>query len=242
MKTGRRLAGFTLIEMVVVMAIITILASILVPMVFRAKQDGKRARAVVEISTISIALDTFQQDWGVYPPHRQEDLGDFTRTISTTTGMCEPPAAEVFVTIVGAKQDDDTKKSLVDTNRILVRFLSTEVKNGPYLKISANDLEKDGDFQHPQGSFVLDCREGTSSSTGVPAYKFIDPWGNPYIYRNNFNAFTPDSFNDYVPHNRKGFDIYSCGMDGKTAIDEGIADRAEDGQGEDDINNWGVAH
>ena len=54
--------GFTLIEVIVVAAIIAILAGILVPMIFNQIDEAKKTRAQADCKTISTAILMFRKD------------------------------------------------------------------------------------------------------------------------------------------------------------------------------------
>ena len=60
-------AGFTLIEILVVMAIIAMLAVMVAPNIFNQQAGAMRDVALSEISTLSAALDTYRLDVGEYP-------------------------------------------------------------------------------------------------------------------------------------------------------------------------------
>lgn len=60
-------AGFTLIEILVVMAIIAMLAVMVAPNIFNQQAGAMRDVALSEISTLSAALDTYRLDVGQYP-------------------------------------------------------------------------------------------------------------------------------------------------------------------------------
>ena len=61
------LLGFTLIEMVIVVAIVALLPGILVPVAFNQVDDAEKARAMADVRQISAALMLFRQDTGVWP-------------------------------------------------------------------------------------------------------------------------------------------------------------------------------
>lgn len=73
MSSGTRAAtkwqrrGFSLLELIVVIAIIATLASLVAPSVFRNAGDAKVAAARSQISSIALALDTYRIDTGDYP-------------------------------------------------------------------------------------------------------------------------------------------------------------------------------
>src|SRR5688572_17396671 len=63
--------AFTLIEMLVVIAIIGILASMLLPAVARAKQAGHKIKCVSQLKQLAYALQMYADEHdGEYPPRR----------------------------------------------------------------------------------------------------------------------------------------------------------------------------
>ena len=63
----RSSAGFTLIEMMVVLVIIGLLMGIVGPRVIRQSEVAKVKAARIQIETLGTALDTFRLDVGRYP-------------------------------------------------------------------------------------------------------------------------------------------------------------------------------
>ena len=66
-----RVAGFTLIEILVVIAVIAILASIVTPLVFRNVGDAKTSAARAQIEIFGLALDGYRLDNDYYPATAQ---------------------------------------------------------------------------------------------------------------------------------------------------------------------------
>ena len=64
---ARQSKGFTLIEILVVMAIIAMLAVMVAPNLFRQQAGAMRDVALTEISTLEAALDIYRLDVGEYP-------------------------------------------------------------------------------------------------------------------------------------------------------------------------------
>jgi general secretion pathway protein G len=67
----RRTAAFTLIEILVVITVIAILASLVTPMVFRNVGDAKVSATRAQIEILGLALDTYRLDNDYYPSTAQ---------------------------------------------------------------------------------------------------------------------------------------------------------------------------
>ena len=64
-------AGFTFIEIMVVVAILAILAALVVPRIMGRTDDAKRTAAKVQIRSIEGALQLYKLDNGIYPTTEQ---------------------------------------------------------------------------------------------------------------------------------------------------------------------------
>lgn len=62
---GRR--GFTLVELLIVVGIIVLLATILLPMVIRVQLQARRTAMAADLQVISQALEAYRSDFGDYP-------------------------------------------------------------------------------------------------------------------------------------------------------------------------------
>src|SRR3954469_24445240 len=67
----RRTAGFTLIEILVVIVVIAILATLVAPNVFQHVATAKTSTAKSQIEMLSTALDAYRLDNGQYPTTQQ---------------------------------------------------------------------------------------------------------------------------------------------------------------------------
>ena len=59
--------GFTLIELMIVIAIIIILAAIAIPNYLRMTERARRARVAGDFASIATSLEAYSVDWGKYP-------------------------------------------------------------------------------------------------------------------------------------------------------------------------------
>ena len=71
-------SGFTLLELLIVVAIIGILAVIAIPNMMQARIRSKISKAKQELNTISVALELYQVDCNDYPPNTHTDFNDST--------------------------------------------------------------------------------------------------------------------------------------------------------------------
>ena len=65
------LLGLTLVELVVVMVILALLASVLTTVVVKRIEEGRRTKALMDIKTMEEALDLYKVDTGYYPTTEQ---------------------------------------------------------------------------------------------------------------------------------------------------------------------------
>lgn len=59
--------GFTLLDLLVAIAIILILLAIAIPSYFRMMDKARRSAVVAEFTNLATVLETFNTDWGHYP-------------------------------------------------------------------------------------------------------------------------------------------------------------------------------
>src|SRR5262245_32017177 len=69
-------SAFTLIELLVVVAIIAILASLLLPVLSRAKERGRRAKCMSNLRQIGVGLKMYASDHERYPYFTIESTPD----------------------------------------------------------------------------------------------------------------------------------------------------------------------
>ena len=66
----RRFGAFTLIELLIVVAIISILTAIAIPNFMEAQTRAKVAKALADMNTLATGIESYAVDHSVYPPSR----------------------------------------------------------------------------------------------------------------------------------------------------------------------------
>ncbi|MCG7543706.1 type II secretion system protein GspG [Pseudoalteromonas ruthenica] len=67
MKTVHRSRGFTLVELLIVMVILGLLASIIAPRMFSKVDSAREGTAKAQMQVMATALDSYRLDIGYYP-------------------------------------------------------------------------------------------------------------------------------------------------------------------------------
>jgi general secretion pathway protein G len=88
-KPSRREAGFTLLEMLVVLAIMGLLAAIVAPQVFKYLGSSRIQTAKIQIHNIGSALELYRLDVGHYPT-TDEGLNALVTQPSSASGWAGP--------------------------------------------------------------------------------------------------------------------------------------------------------
>lgn len=111
-KSCRRVrAGFTLVELLVVMVIISLLLTLAVPRYFGSVQKSKEAVLKQDLSMMRESLDKYYGDVGKYP----DTLGDLV-TRKYLRGIPRDPLTESESTWVIVPPDDPEKGAVYDVH------------------------------------------------------------------------------------------------------------------------------
>jgi type IV pilus assembly protein PilA len=89
---GKRQKGFSLIELLIVVAIILIIAAIAIPNLLRARMAANEASAVASLRTMNTALITYNSTYGQYPSAltSMADVAAGTSPTSTSADLLDP--------------------------------------------------------------------------------------------------------------------------------------------------------
>jgi general secretion pathway protein G len=106
---SRAKQGFTLIELIVVMAIIAMLLTLAVPRYFHSVENSREAVLKQNLAQVRDALDKFYGDNGKYP----DSLEDLVKK-KYLRSMPEDPITESSTTWVIVAPEDESKGAVFD--------------------------------------------------------------------------------------------------------------------------------
>ena len=136
-------AAFTLVELLVVIAVIAILAGLTISILGLVQGKGARSRAQTEVASVSAAIDNYFLDRGIYP---QMDSGASNSTTELYAALCG-----------GEKVYLEAKPGMLQTNATQTNFVDPWGENYFY---STNPA-----VIRNVGSFDFWSRAGTTNET-----------------------------------------------------------------------------
>ena len=165
-KMQPQLAAFTLVEMLVVIAIIAILASILIPVVGRARTKAKVAVARAEMAGLEMAIKSYKNDYNRWPKPR---------------GVLNPPLNYYGDLSYGWVHETQSKTTQIDNSGVM-RILMAEATGS-----NANHVgnPKKTKYFEPKDSNdpEMEKQPGLSATR-----RYCDIFGNEYKFSMDFNG------------------------------------------------------
>lgn len=112
---ARTRSGFTLIEVLIVIAIIGVLVGLLIPAVNMARRSVQQAAIAFEVQALANAIEQYKNKYGDYPPDGS-NLGTFRRHF----GKAFPSIADSEYTILLANSAANNGGAVMDPSEALV--------------------------------------------------------------------------------------------------------------------------
>lgn len=168
-------AGVTLTELLVVLVIISILATIAVPVYINKAENARVATAQAECKMIAEAEDTCAMHHGFYVPLQMLD---------------DMPAKTLTSTYADAIDKETNTIYLVDPN-LPLQYLDGQPNGQVQLNSATPDLRVTRMINNWQGPFLNPQRVYQGLSTSADPFSVqnyvhqdypLDPWGNPYRF------------------------------------------------------------
>lgn len=130
-RTQKPRAGFTLLEVMVVIVILGVLASLVVPNLLGNKEKADRQKAISDIVALENALDMYRLDNGRYPTTEQ----------GLEALIQQPPIWRIPVTTVPV----DTLNDCQRIRGAMIISISARVKKGCLMFIPGADGQENGE-------------------------------------------------------------------------------------------------
>ena len=161
-----RTGGFTLVEILVAVAILAILSATLSPLVLKYINDGRRARAAADTQTIGQAILTFQVDTGLWPVSNDgnpNDAGELSRLVGLPSGQISPANIPNGTGATGAANWDGGGSGGAAGAMEDFLIFNADDDTDPLFVVSASAPQPPG----WNGPYVK----------SIP----VDPWNNPFV-------------------------------------------------------------
>ncbi|MBK7188455.1 MAG: type II secretion system protein GspG [bacterium] len=187
--------GFTLMEIVIAVAIVAIFAAAISPMVFKHLEDAKLTRAQNETESVATAVLSYYKDTGAWP---------YTNVNGPTgNGVSRALSSTNVATAAGAGAGSGAANwGSYGTSKLLGDYL--------YYNNPDDDTSATGAAADQNGQDWRTTGRGAWRGPYVGAYTFNDPWGRAYVVNTRYAP--GGAYNGTLRH--KVF-VLSAGPDGQ---------------------------
>ena len=103
-------SAFTVVELLIVIAIILVLAGLILATSGYVQAKGKRSRAEAEIAALSAALENYKADSGIYP---RDSVTDNLDPTTASLSNYDPASLKLYEYLSGDSDDNRTPETRV---------------------------------------------------------------------------------------------------------------------------------
>ena len=121
-------AGFTLVELLVVISIVGLLAGLMSVAIPKAMEAGKKAKVKGELTAIVAAVKAYKQEYGRWPVDLPNGVDDEDTEAAGTYAWCDGDKSKTLMKILCASPQDTS-----GLNPKGVRFLEGPTQDGTFV-------------------------------------------------------------------------------------------------------------
>jgi prepilin-type N-terminal cleavage/methylation domain-containing protein len=241
----RHRAGFTLVELLTVIAIIGVLAAMVLAAMAGVRNKAKKVKAQLEMSQLALAIQHYDSTYGRFP------VSDAAQAAANANqgNAAQQNGDFTYGGIIGGVSVFTPNYQVTNDQVVAILMNLTNYPNTSNPTVNANYMK------NPQQQIFLNAKmSGDTSSPGIGTdLVYRDPWGNPYIITMdlNYDEICEDAFYKSTTVAAGGLNglvqapdgnyadrgkvmVWSAGPDGK--IDSGLA--GNQGVNKDNVLSW----